>query len=126
DLGPIVFKMCDRGSQVEAFANSFILNLQRREGVPQIYFVHGEARECHDSLVERLMHTKIRHVVEKKWGEQRGVVVLKKPAWPHEGDLSELQQELKRALFAEFDPAYMGDDLSARALTDIASTLLAP
>lgn len=126
DLGPIVFKLCDRGPQVEAFSDFFIRNLQQREGIPQIYFVHGQARECHDSLVERLMHTKIKHIVEKKWGEQRGVVVLKKPSWPHEGDLMQLQQELRRSLFAEFDPAYMADDLSARALSDLASTLLAP
>jgi hypothetical protein len=124
NLGPIVFKMCDRGSQVEGFTHFFISNLQRQSGVPQVYFVPGGARECHDSLVERLVHTKIKHIVEKKWGEQRGTVVLKKTPWPHEGDFEQLQQELKLSLFSEFDPAYMGDDLSAQALSDQASKLL--
>lgn len=72
------------------------------------------------------MHTKIKYIVEKRWGEERGVVGFKKPCWPHEGELVELQQELKRSLFSEFDPAYMDDDLSASALSNLASRSLSP
>ena len=55
NIGPLVSKMCDRGPQVqEIYRNFFVSNLKRRSGVPQIYLVRGEERECHDSLVELL------------------------------------------------------------------------
>jgi hypothetical protein len=123
-LGSLVFKLCNRAPQVNGFADFFIDNLKQRPGFPQFYFIHGEESECHDSLVERLIHTQINQIAEKRWGEQRGTVVLKKPRWPHEGDLRELQRQLKRMLFSEFDPAYMDDDLSASALSRLASTSL--
>jgi len=58
------------------------------------------------------------------WGKQRGVVALKKLGRAHQGEAATLQLELKRMLFSEFDAEYMGDDLSARALCGLASTLL--
>jgi hypothetical protein len=125
-LGPLVFKLCNRGQQVSTFADNFISNLKNRMGVPQFYFVHGEEQECHDSLIERLAHTEIQRVAEKQWGEQRAVVILKKPVWPHEGEWQERQRELQRLLFSEFDPAYMEDDLSAKALHKLTSQLLTP
>jgi len=126
DLGPLVFKLCDRTSQVSTFTEHFISNLKSRAGVPQFYFIHGEEKECHDSLIERLAHTQIKSIAEKRWGEQRGVVALKKPLWPHEGELPELKIELQRQLFSEFDPAYMDDDLSVKALYKLTHHLLAP
>ncbi|HEV2914520.1 MAG TPA: TIR domain-containing protein [Pyrinomonadaceae bacterium] len=125
-LGPLVFKLCNRGQQVSAFADNFISNMKRGVGVPQFYFIHGEEKECHDSLIERLAHTEIKRVAEKQWGEQRAVVALKKPVWPHEGEGAERQRELQRLLFSEFDPAYMEDDLSARALHKLTAHLLTP
>ncbi|HEX8494028.1 MAG TPA: TIR domain-containing protein [Pyrinomonadaceae bacterium] len=123
-LGSLVFKLCNRAPQVSAFADFFIDNLKQRPGSPQIYFIHGEESECHDSLVERLIHTQINQIVEKRWGEQRGTVVFKKPRWPHEGESGELRKQLKRMLFSEFDPAYMDDDLSASALSKLAAMSL--
>jgi hypothetical protein len=125
-LGPLVFKLCDRGQQVSTFADNFISNLKTRPGVPQFYFIHGEEKECHDSLIERLAHTEIKRTAEKRWGEQRAVVSLKKPLWPREGKTLELQSELRRLLFSEFDPAYMEDDLSAKALRRLTSYQLIP
>lgn len=126
NLGPFVPKMCDRSPQVSAFTDFFFASLKHHPGVPQIYFVHGEERECHDSLIERLIHTQIKHIAEKEWGEQRSVVAFKKARWAYEGDLAELQRELKRTIFMEFDPTYMGEDLSATSLSKLASSLLSP
>ena len=108
------------------FANFFADNLKRQHGLPQVFFVHGEERECHDSFVERLVNTQIKRFAEKRWGEQRGIVIAKRLGWAYEGDLLELQQELKRMLFAEFDPVYMEDDLSAVALSKLKALSLSP
>ncbi|HEY0385843.1 MAG TPA: hypothetical protein VGC64_07510, partial [Pyrinomonadaceae bacterium] len=48
------------------------------------------------------------------------------PAWPSEGETQERRQELQRNLFAEFDPTYMEDDLSATALSQLQTMTLAP
>lgn len=126
NLGPLVSKMCDRGGQTARFMDFFQAALKQHRGAAQIYFIHGEERECHDSFVERLTCTQIKGYAEKQWGEQRGVVAFKKMGWAYEGDPLELQQEVKRMLFAAFDPVYMDDDLSANALGHVAARLLAP
>jgi hypothetical protein len=125
-LGPLVFKLCDRSAQVNTFADFFIHNLKNCAGAPQIYFIQGKETECHESLVERLIHTHIIPIAEKKWGEQKGVVLLKKPQWVYEGEPIELQRELRRSIFAEFDRGYIGDDLSAGALSNLISSSLYP
>jgi hypothetical protein len=126
NLGQLVSKMCNRSRQTAAFMDFFMTSLKAHRGSPQIYLIPGEERECHDSFVERLVYTQIKGYAEKRWGDQRGVVVFKKMGWTYEGDPIELQQEVKRMLFAEFDPAYMGDELSATALSHLASRSLAP
>ena len=115
-LGPLVPKMCDRRQQENEFYEFFKTNLNARPGAPQIYVLPGEEGECHDSLVERLLATRVRGLAEKRWGA-RGVISFKTPSWADEGELIERQQELRRTLFAEFDPAYTEDDLSATALS---------
>jgi hypothetical protein len=125
-LGPLVAKMCDRRQQENEFFEVFTLNLRARPGLPQVYMLRGEEGECHDSLVERLMSTRMKQIAEKKWGAQGSVITFKTPAWPAEGELEERQQELQRNLFAEFDPAYMEDDLSATALSQLPGLALSP
>ncbi|HEX8493540.1 MAG TPA: DUF4062 domain-containing protein [Pyrinomonadaceae bacterium] len=126
NLGPLVAKMCDRRQQENEFFEVFTLNLRARPGLPQVYMIRGEEGECHDSLVERLMSTRMKQIAEKKWGAQGGVMTFKTPAWPAEGELIERQQELQRNLFTEFDPAYMEDDLSATALSQLPALQLTP
>lgn len=125
-LGPLVSKLCDRSAQVAAFTDFFVANLKSHPGAPQFYFVQGEERECHDSLVERLVNTQIKPVADKRWGEQNSAILFRKLGWAHEGKPEELRQELKRVLFVEFDPGYMGDELSAQALSRLASSWLSP
>lgn len=126
NLGYLVSKMCNRHRQLAEFTDFFVSNLKLHPGMPQIYLLRGEERECHDSLVERIAGTQIRYAAEKMWGKQRGVVALKRLGWAYQGELAALQLELKRMLFSEFDPAYMEDDLSAPALCALASMLLSP
>lgn len=125
-LGLLVHKLCDRGTQVSAFTDALISNFRQRRGVPQFYFVHGEEKECHDSLVDRLVNTNIKHLTEKHWGAQQGIIQLKKVSWVYEGGLVERQRELKRILFSEFDSTYMEEDLSAAALSRLAGLSLSP
>jgi class 3 adenylate cyclase len=125
-LGPLVHKLCDRSAQVTAFTDALISNFKQHRGTPQFYSVHGEEKECHDSLVDRLVNTNIKHLAEKHWGLQKGVVQFKKASWVYEGGLAERQRELRRILFSEFDPTYMEEDLSAAALSQLADLALSP
>src|SRR5947209_419645 len=124
NLGPLVSKMCDRRQQENEFSDFFLAHLKQRAGCPQVYMVRGEEKECHDSLIERLVSTRIKKIAERKWGAQAAVIVLKSPDWAYDGSLLERELELKRSLFYEFDPAYMEDDLSATALSRLPSLAL--
>jgi len=124
-LQPIVAKMCDRRRQVSQFTDFFLKNLNERSGHPQVCFVHGEEGECHDSLVRRLSVTQIKAAVDDPESPFRGVATEKTPGWiEEEGEIEELQQELKRMLFTQFDPAYKKPDLSATALSKLAAQTL--
>jgi hypothetical protein len=125
-LGPFVSKLCNRSPQVREFTDFFIAKLKTNAGMPLFCFIPGEERECHDSLVERLVHVHIKPIAARIWGAQRGIAVYKKIVWPHTGEKAERRHELVRNLFAEFDPAYMDDDMSAAALSRLASLLLSP
>lgn len=122
NLGFLSPHLCNRTRQVNEFTDFFQSNMNGGIGKPQIYLVCGVETECHDSLVERLIHTQIKPFAEQKWGPQRGVVIPKKVSWAYDGPLMQSQQELIRMLFMEFDPAYSGQDLSAKALTLLAAS----
>lgn len=126
NLGPLVSKMCNRRQQENEFYDFFVANLRQRPGCPQMFLIRGEEKECHDSLIERLVSTRIKQVAEKKWGAQTSAIIFKTPDWAYDGTLPERRLELKRAIFSEFDPAYMEDDLSAMALNRLSSLALSP
>jgi serine/threonine protein kinase len=126
NLGPLVAKMCNRRQQENEFSDFFIANLKQLPGCPQVFFIRGEEKEGHDSLIERLVSTRIKQVAEKKWGAQSSTIVFKSPDWAYDGTLDERQLELKRTLFSEFDPAYFEEDLSAKALSRLPSLALSP
>ncbi|HEX8068537.1 MAG TPA: DUF4062 domain-containing protein [Pyrinomonadaceae bacterium] len=120
--GKLVPKLCDRSAQEEEFYDHFTANLERRPGRPQLFVVHGDEGECHDSFVERLVATRVREVAKKLYGPQHSVVVLRRPGWPYEGELAERQVELRRKLFSEFEPAHMGGgERTAAALARLPS-----
>jgi serine/threonine protein kinase len=126
NLGPMVAKMCDRRQQENEFSDFFITHLRKGPGSPQVTMIRGEEKECHDSLIERLVSTRVKQIAERKWGVQTSVIIFKTPDWAYDGDISERQFELRRTLFYEFDPAYMEDELSATALSRLSSLALSP
>ncbi|MDT4969647.1 MAG: eukaryotic-like serine/threonine-protein kinase [Acidobacteriota bacterium] len=126
NLGPLVAKMCDRRQQENEFSDFFTANLRERPGCPQVALLRGEEKECHDSLIERLVSTRVKQIAERKWGAQNSSIVFKSADWPYEGEFGERQLELKRAVFAEFDPGYMENDLSVTALSRLSSLSLSP
>lgn len=126
NLGRLVPKMCDRRRQETDFHNFFRASYKLRPGFPQVYFLPGEERECHESLVERLAHTRVKEFAERNWGEQRGVVDLKRLRWAYDGEAAGLRQELSGILFEQFEYPYVGDDSSPSSLCKLASQLLSP
>ncbi len=126
NLGLLVPKMCNRLRQVMEFTDFFMPRLKSRSGIPQVCVIHGEERECHDSFVDRLVGSQIKLAAERIWGAEKAAVTFRRFGWPYDGEMEMLKHELKRMLFAEFDPAYMEEDLSAEALADLAATWLSP
>jgi hypothetical protein len=126
NCGAMLYKLCDRASQENNFIEYFNKCRKELPGRPQVYFIHGEKGECHDSFVERLMYGPIREIAEKEWGEQHGVFIHRQPEWPHEGEPPELEQNLKINLIKEFNIANAGSELSATALSELAAELLCP
>jgi hypothetical protein len=125
NLGLLVPKTCDRLPQETAFATQFRDSLKAYPRMPQIYFVHGRERECHDSFIERLAHQIEKHA-ETNEGEQQGVVPFKQMAWPYVGDLPQLQQQLLKLLFDQFAGFYLGEEQSATALSQLPAMARVP
>ena len=125
-LGSLVSRMCDRWKQVNAFDACFRESQLRHPGRPQFYVVHGDEGEAHESLVERLVATRVSHFAGELAGDERGHVLHWKVPWP-DGDALDLRQrDLAIALFREVAPGHMGTELSAAALTQLCGRSLSP
>lgn len=120
NLGWIVSRTCNRWPQVNAFDAHFRTEHRRRPGRPHLYVVHGEEGEAHESLVERLVATRISHFAAELSGVDRGTVANMKVPWPVGDPLETRKRDLQIALFREADPSYLDEDLSARALGRLA------
>jgi len=122
--GRLIPNTCDRTVQEGKFRKSFTSNIKERPETQQIYLLPGEERECHDSLVERLMFTVIEKYAARKLGEQNAAVISWKLEWPHEDDLILREQQLKYQLFDKVDPFYSNDkeDYSAPAFCSLLSS----
>lgn len=116
NLGPFVHKTCNRWNQVNAFDAFFRSTRRSHPGRPMVVVVHGAEGEGHESLIERLLATRISHLAEKLGGEERGIVPRIRTHWPVGDSLEVRQRDLTIGLFREADPRYLGDDLSAGAL----------
>jgi serine/threonine protein kinase len=114
--GRLVSKTCNRWVQVNAF-DSFLRTSRRASpGRPQLYLMHGEEGDAHDSLLERLIHTTLSRFAEEIGGIERGSVARLRTPWPDADDLESAKRDLAIALLRESDPSYLGDDLSSQAL----------
>jgi serine/threonine protein kinase len=126
NLGPFVHKTCNRWSQVNAFDAFFRATRRSHPGRPMVIVVHGEEGEGHESLIERLLATRIAHLADKLGGEERGIVPRIRTHWPTGDALDVRQRDLTIGLFREADPRYLGDDLSAEALRNCRPIAPAP
>ena len=95
NLGALVTKMCNRRSQEDEFKSLFLSNSTSSKCGAQMYILHGEEGECHESLVERLAY-QVQMLAGDAGGEERPQVKLKRIPWQYAGDLA----SRKRHLFA--------------------------
>jgi hypothetical protein len=116
NLGPYVHKTCNRWNQINAFDAFFRSTRRAAPGRPMVVVVHGDEGEGHESLIERLLATRIAHLADQLGGPERGVVPRIRTHWPTQDALETRQRDLTIGLFREADPRYLGDDLSAQAL----------
>jgi tRNA A-37 threonylcarbamoyl transferase component Bud32 len=116
NLGPYVHKTCNRWSQINAFDAFFRAARRSHPGRPMVVVIHGEDGEGHESLIERLLATRIAHLADQLGGQERGVVPRIRTHWPVSDSLVVRQRDLTIGLFREADPRYLGEDLSAAAL----------
>ena len=120
NMGPLVSKLCNRWRQVNAFEAALRAALEERPGRPQVYVIHGQEGDGHASLLDRLLHTRVADLAaSSERGRVRSAIRVSVP-WPHGPDAAVLERHLRIALFREFEPAYMGADLSAHKLADLA------
>lgn len=124
NLGWIVSRTCNRWSQVNAFDAHFGAEHRRHPWRPQLYVVHGDEGQAHESLVERLVATRISHFAAEWSGLDRGTVATIKAPWPVGDPLETRKRDLQIALFREADPSYLNEELSARALSRLAPLAL--
>jgi serine/threonine protein kinase len=126
-LGALVSRMCDRWRQVNAFEAAMREGWKSFPGQPQIFVIPGDEGSGHSSLIERLVHTRIGQfagaVVSPR---EAGRVVRADVPWPSGGDLQVSSRDLALSLFRELSPSYMGDELSAKCLTELPNLRLAP
>ena len=126
NLGPLVSRMCDRWRQVNSFDASFRESQQRSPGCPQVHVVHGPEGESHDSLVERLVATRLNEYATEIGGEERGTVKVLRVPWPDGDTLETRQRDLAISLFREVASGYMGNELTALTLSRQPSLSLSP
>jgi serine/threonine protein kinase len=126
NLGPVVHKTCNRWQQVNAFDAFFRASRKTHRGRPMVLVIHGEDGEGHESLIERLLATRVAHLAEQLGGRERGVVPRIRAHWPVGDTLDVRQRDLAIGLFREADPRYLGEDLSAAALRSCRPLAAAP
>jgi hypothetical protein len=100
-----VSKMCDRNPQTDDFIDYFQDNCKNYPGRPQIYLLHGEIEERHDSFIERIRHKELR----KLWKDDIYYSDDRIPAWPESGNSEKRKQRLIRNLVGEFSGRVTSD-----------------
>jgi serine/threonine protein kinase len=123
-LGRLVSKTCNRWAQVNGFDSFLRTNRKANPGKPQVFLVHGEEGDAHDSLLDRLVATTLSRFAEDIGGGERGGVTRLRTTWPDTDDLELARRDLAISLFRDADPHYLGDDLSARELSGALSKRL--
>ena len=71
NLGPIIFKKCNRVPQINDFWGFFQKSIKEQPKQPQFYFIHGEEQEGHESFIDRLMRTSAPPVSNRRRPKRR-------------------------------------------------------
>ena len=112
NLGRLVAGLCDRQIQEDEFRDHFLDALERSPGAPQVFFITGEEGQCHDSLVQRLIHRIDRSAGAEATERSGGRV--KKIAWQYDGVLTQRRSRLVYSLFEHLGSADRRRPLYAR------------
>ena len=107
---PLASKMCDRTAQLAGFMEFFHAHRPR----PQVYVLHGDQSEAHDSFLQRVRG----HL--KNYLEDQGLIGISSHVvpWVRPGALADQKQELPRNLFTLFEQ-WSASDASATALSQL-------
>lgn len=121
NTGTIVSKLCDRLKQVNAFDTFFRECVAKQVNKPQFYLLPGVEGEGHDSLIERLIDTRITHFASQLWGQAYTKIDGKhtRVPWPITCDIVTQRKHLPIALFREFNPDYIDENISVDAFAKL-------
>jgi len=103
--GP-VSKMCDRNKQAEDFMDYFQENCKNYPRRPQMYLIHGDTEERHDSFIERIRYKELRQLWEDNYIYHSDEKI---PVWPDSVDSGRRRQRLIRNLTGEYSDKVKAD-----------------
>jgi TIR domain/inactive STAND len=100
ETGHIVPYSCNRFVQQEVFERTFLDTVRCSRRNPQLYVIHGRAREGHESLVKRLSETLIQEFVDVVV-KPRGSVGTWQLKWRYKDDVETATKHLLEDLIAQ-------------------------
>ncbi|MBI4908531.1 MAG: CHAT domain-containing protein [Acidobacteria bacterium] len=116
--GRLVAKLCDRRAQEGAFSMAFEKALAEHPATPQLYFITGEEGQCHESLVERLIHRVDEHFSQH--ADQVSGGRRKSIPWHCDGTLEQRFSRLVYSLVEHLGPASFRREIPPGGLTPLA------
>ncbi len=114
--GPLVPKYCNRYDQGTDFARFFRANLRDRPGAPQFCVIHGEEGECHNSLVDRLLHDPIEKEGRGWWSDYQRSYSFRPVRWPTSDDLEDFERKIRASLNEAIPQGRLEPDPGADAI----------
>jgi hypothetical protein len=114
---PFIVKLCNRDRHDGDFRDAFVdaCHDQTCSNQPQFYIIHGNAWECHDSFVERMLNTHIKNFVDQEWKEK---ILKPEPVmvnFPEHDELDTHKKRLVQELIFSVNSKYFQKDFSLAA-----------
>ena len=110
-------KLCNRDRHNADFYDTFRKACQDQtcSAYPQFYIIPGGKYECHESFVERMLDTHIKHFAEQKGQEK---ILRRKPIivnFPEHEELESLKKRLAQELIFSVNSKYFKEEFSLAA-----------
>lgn len=120
NLGTRVFKGCNRVDQSTEFLQFFKKHFD--SGRPQVFFIVGDRKDCHESLIDRLIDENITPISKGRWGENCLPPLRLKPrGWPYSAaKRSFVSAQLLTLLFQSLDRSHRAEGESPGAFYELA------